>query len=333
MPRIWVGQLLRIAAHMGETGLLPHIVSLLQDDRFGFIARDGIAPVVVGETGGQLFKEDKVWQEAFVKYMIDRGIGLFYFALLVASTKADTRGLLKLDKMTPDDEVLNLLSGFPSTDIGRIKSLITPKPPSVPPSPPLQPPSPPPLWPPPSTPPPSPPFPPPKVPPKVPPIQPYLAPLSLPSPPLLSLSPPESPRASPEADAVYISVTLTVGSMLGGGFLLVAMCLISRRIAGCCSRRELTTLPQNYGNQGTPSRKQKRPKDRLKCHKYSACDNVEATEEGKRDVPRLKFHKYSACDHVEATEDGQCDVPRLKFHKHSACDLVEATEEGQRDVM
>lgn len=227
------------------------------DDRFGYIARDGMAPVVVGETGGQMKEADKDWQEAFVAYLKERGIGLFYFALLVASKDADTRGLFHLDKTTPDAQVISLLSSLPSTDVGAIKDAITPKPPSVPPAPPLLPPSLPPLSPP-TTPPPTVPPPPLKPPSIVPP--PPLPPTPPPhSSHLTILSPPLPPHAHATSTTALAGVTIWHALSILGSLILLSIVMrrvLRRKGLSCVRRHRSTKLSQDDAvDLGTQSSK------------------------------------------------------------------------------
>ena len=64
--------------------------------------------------GGFYTGSDKVWQDAFAKYIVDRGFGAFYFGLNPDSV--DTGGLLKNDWATPNDGKLALPSRSDAKD-------------------------------------------------------------------------------------------------------------------------------------------------------------------------------------------------------------------------
>jgi hypothetical protein len=50
---------------------------------FGFVKKQTGRPVIIGETGGKYnLRRDAEWQEEFVDWAIQAGIGLFYFALV-----------------------------------------------------------------------------------------------------------------------------------------------------------------------------------------------------------------------------------------------------------
>ena len=146
----------------------PANMVAIWDRHFGLVQQATGRAMVIGEFGGFYTGSDKVWQDAFVTYLLERGFGSFYFGLNPDSV--DTGGLLKSDWATPNDGKLALLKRLPATSVA---SLIGETPPGPePPPPPPHPPHPPPpphlskalmarfLKPPPSPPPPSPPPPP-----------------------------------------------------------------------------------------------------------------------------------------------------------------------------
>ena len=146
----------------------PANMVAIWDRHFGSVQQATGRAMVIGEFGGFYTGSDKVWQDAFVTYLLERGFGSFYFGLNPDSV--DTGGLLKSDWATPNDGKLALLKRLPATSVA---SLIGETPPGPePPPPPPHPPHPPPpphlskalmarfLKPPPSPPPPSPPPPP-----------------------------------------------------------------------------------------------------------------------------------------------------------------------------
>ena len=87
------------------------------ESRFGFLPSmgHGGAPVVIGEMGGWYTDKDKQWQDWAVRYVAEKGIGLFYFVL--QPTSDDTGGLLKADWQTPEEAKLKMLEVLPSTDV------------------------------------------------------------------------------------------------------------------------------------------------------------------------------------------------------------------------
>ncbi|MET0284644.1 MAG: glycoside hydrolase family 5 protein [Polyangiales bacterium] len=69
---------------------------------------EGEAPVILGEFGGKYVDADKVWQDALVKYLNERGAnGFFYWCLNPNS--GDTAGLLQDDWKTVNQGKLSLL--------------------------------------------------------------------------------------------------------------------------------------------------------------------------------------------------------------------------------
>jgi hypothetical protein len=217
----------------------PKNMPAIWSRRFGYITEQQLAPVVLGETGGRMFTEDRLWQEQLIDYLRLRRIGIFYFALVVGSEDADTRGLLLLDKTTPDSEVLRLLEPLPSTDILSLRERLAPSPPTTPPHAP-SPSSPPP--PPPSAAPWSPPPPPSLSPPPPPPPSPIVAPSPPPpSYPLPRASPLQPswppPFVPPEATA---SASFSSPSVLTNlvGFLVGSLMLALLAVSGLRAQRE-----------------------------------------------------------------------------------------------
>lgn len=98
---------------------MPHI----WDTQFGYLARDKVAPVVIGEFGGLCDGPDATLQRALVAYMNQRGIGGFWWALNPES--ADTGGLIKSwaggDIMTPEDLKLRIVSELPASHVPRTR--------------------------------------------------------------------------------------------------------------------------------------------------------------------------------------------------------------------
>lgn len=82
---------------------LPHI----WDVHFGHLVDKGYT-LVIGEFGGRYAERDRLWQDAFVDYLLARPIrGFFYWSLNPNS--ADTGGLLHDDWRTVHEDKLELL--------------------------------------------------------------------------------------------------------------------------------------------------------------------------------------------------------------------------------
>ena len=96
---------------------MPHI----WDTQFGYLARDGIAPVVIGEFGGLCDGRDAALQRALVSYMGQRNIGGFWWALNPES--ADTGGLIRSwvegGIMLPEITKLNILATLQASHVPR----------------------------------------------------------------------------------------------------------------------------------------------------------------------------------------------------------------------
>ena len=57
-----------------------------------------------------------------LRFMAERGIGLFYFVL--QPTSDDTGGILKADWETPEDAKLDMLDVLPSTDVEEVLAAV-----------------------------------------------------------------------------------------------------------------------------------------------------------------------------------------------------------------
>ena len=95
----------------------PRNMPAIWDVQFGHLARDGIAPVVIGELGGLCDGQDAQLQQALVGYMAERSIGGFWWA--VNPESGDTGGLLEDDWRAPESRKLNILSSLPSSPVPR----------------------------------------------------------------------------------------------------------------------------------------------------------------------------------------------------------------------
>lgn len=78
----------------------PRNLPRVWDDHWGYIAQQGIAPVVLGEFGGASVGSDAEgqWQQSLVRYLRSREIG--YFAWSLNPNSGDTGGLLADDWLT-----------------------------------------------------------------------------------------------------------------------------------------------------------------------------------------------------------------------------------------
>ena len=87
---------------------------------FGFAKELTGRPIVLGEMGGRYTNQDKAWQDWAMPYIVQRGFGLFYFALNPDSE--DTGGLVPRDWSEPAEgsteaQKLEALGVLPSTDV------------------------------------------------------------------------------------------------------------------------------------------------------------------------------------------------------------------------
>lgn len=87
------------------------------DTNWGYIAREGIAPVLVGEFGSRLADaKDVPWMEAFVPYLNEIGANWTYWSWNPNS--GDTGGILDDDWRTPITAKLDLLEPALGGDLG-----------------------------------------------------------------------------------------------------------------------------------------------------------------------------------------------------------------------
>jgi len=79
---------------------------------WGYLQREGIAPVIVGEFGGVSVGQDRegIWQRALVSYLRENNLSYFYWTLNPNS--ADTGGILLDDWQSVDADKLALLSSY-----------------------------------------------------------------------------------------------------------------------------------------------------------------------------------------------------------------------------
>lgn len=111
----------------------PRNLPQVWDTNWGFLQREGRAPVVVAEFGGGLSGQDHTFQVALVYYMRTHAIGGFYLALELGGLIEDMRNL------HPSAARIQLLADLPATRVPKSSELrqSPPPPPSSPPPPPF----------------------------------------------------------------------------------------------------------------------------------------------------------------------------------------------------
>lgn len=92
----------------------------LWEDHFGTASNATGLATVIGEWGGKYFGKDRVWQDAFFKYLERKEFSFFYWCLNPDSF--DTGGLIEEDWKTPIDDKLKMLESAPSTDVELYKA-------------------------------------------------------------------------------------------------------------------------------------------------------------------------------------------------------------------
>ncbi len=86
--------------------------------KWGFIAQEQIAPLIVGEFGGRSVGDDKegIWQRTLISYLRNHNLSYFYWTLNPNS--GDTGGLLLDDWQSVDPDKYALLSGYQFSILG-----------------------------------------------------------------------------------------------------------------------------------------------------------------------------------------------------------------------
>ena len=110
----------------------PRSCRAVWERHFGYVRDLTKRPMIIGETGGHFRGRDREWQQEMVRWSIERGFGLIYFAL--NPNTHGTGGILLDDWTTPDEEKLELLSALPSTPVSTIVELPVPQPALPPPA-------------------------------------------------------------------------------------------------------------------------------------------------------------------------------------------------------
>jgi len=96
----------------------PNNLPEVWDHHWGYIVKEGIAPLLLGEFGGKSVGDDieGVWQRSLVKYLKENGIGYTYWSL--NGNSGDTGGLLKEDWRSYDEAKQQLLAGYQDRLLG-----------------------------------------------------------------------------------------------------------------------------------------------------------------------------------------------------------------------
>ncbi|KAG5191657.1 glycoside hydrolase superfamily [Tribonema minus] len=97
-----------------NTATFPDNMPGIWDEQFGWIEGSSGKAVVTGEWGGWYTGQDKLWQEAWVKYLRSRCLG-DNFVWCINPDSSDTGGLLLNDWTTPDAAKMALLSKLQPT--------------------------------------------------------------------------------------------------------------------------------------------------------------------------------------------------------------------------
>ena len=93
----------------------------LWDKQFGYLVKNNVAPVLMGEFGGRSVTEtdakggkdlEGIWQRHLIKYLKDNGLSYTYWSWNPNS--GDTGGVLKDDWKTIDQAKMDLLKSYQS---------------------------------------------------------------------------------------------------------------------------------------------------------------------------------------------------------------------------
>ena len=94
------------------------------DALWGYLAGEGISPVVLGEFGGSCQGRDEIWHRELIRYLKRRGVsGVFYSDLNPDNSRIG--GLLQSDWLTPNQEKLDVLRDLPASPIELAARLTT----------------------------------------------------------------------------------------------------------------------------------------------------------------------------------------------------------------
>ena len=95
----------------------PRNLDQIWERHFGFLIKAG-STVIVGEWGGVYAGKDRLWQEAFSRFIHERSLGFFYWCLNPNSE--DTGGLLRNDWKSHETGKLQLLQAAPTSPLAPI---------------------------------------------------------------------------------------------------------------------------------------------------------------------------------------------------------------------
>jgi endoglucanase len=96
----------------------PDNMPEIWDRHWGYVHKQGLAPVMLGEFGGRSVQDDRegIWQRALVSYLKENGISYIYWTLNPNS--GDTGGVLLDDWQTVDPDKQELLASYQAPLIG-----------------------------------------------------------------------------------------------------------------------------------------------------------------------------------------------------------------------
>jgi endoglucanase len=97
---------------VSNPSVLTQTLPGIWDKHWGYLQKNGIAPVFVGEFGGPSMGQDTegVWQRTLVSYLHKRGLSYAYWAWNADS--GDTGGILNNDWTTINQSKIDVLSGY-----------------------------------------------------------------------------------------------------------------------------------------------------------------------------------------------------------------------------
>jgi endoglucanase len=93
-----------------DAATFPNNLPNIWDDDFGYIKKNNLGTLVIGEWGGKMLSSNKddVWQNALGDYILENQIAFFYWT--INPNSHDTFGLLEDDWKTPVIKKLELLN-------------------------------------------------------------------------------------------------------------------------------------------------------------------------------------------------------------------------------
>ena len=96
------------------------------DRHWGYIAKQGIAPVLLGEFGGRSTGEDKegTWQRKLIEYLKENGLSYTYWT--INPNSGDTGGILRDDWFSIDEAKQALLASYQAPLLGQATFKVDP---------------------------------------------------------------------------------------------------------------------------------------------------------------------------------------------------------------